>query len=79
MTTAQAAGIHRRAIQAMLERERARFAAANPRSRILAAAAMQGDLERAIHHMTPVCPVTPAADVRSLIEVLSKCLDELLS
>jgi glutamate-1-semialdehyde 2,1-aminomutase len=58
-----------------------------------AAAAMQGDLEHAIHlyllnreilitpfhNMTLVCPATTAADVDRLIDTLRDCLGELLS
>jgi len=58
-----------------------------------AAAAMQGDLEHAIHlyllnrgiliapfhNMTLVCPATTAADVDRLVDALRDCLDELLS
>jgi glutamate-1-semialdehyde 2,1-aminomutase len=63
-----------------------------PRNGSEAAAAMQGDLELAIHlyllnreiliapfhNMTLVCPATTAADVDRLTDTLSDCLDELL-
>ena len=74
---------------------RAEFVCARqpPRNGTEAAAAMQGDLEHAIHlyllnreiliapfhNMTLVCPATAAADVDRLIDTLRDCLDELLS
>jgi glutamate-1-semialdehyde 2,1-aminomutase len=67
-------------------------AAERPRNGTEAAAAMQGDLEHAMHmfllnrgiliapfhNMTLVCPATTEADVERLTGVLSDCLDELL-